>query len=43
MDFKDDKQDDDDILENIVKTVTATVKYRIGGKDEEISLSTVVK
>lgn len=28
---------------NIVKTVTATVKYKVGGQEKEISLSTVVK
>ena len=43
VDYKDGKQDDDTIVENVVKTVTATVKYRLSGTDQEISLSTVVK
>lgn len=30
-------------VENIVKTVTAKVKYRLRGTDQEISLSTVIK
>lgn len=43
VDYKDGKQNDDTIIENVVKTVTATVKFRINGTDKEISLSTVLK
>ena len=43
VDYKDSVQNNEDIIPNIVKTVTATVKFRLSGTDKEISLSTVVK
>ncbi len=43
VDYKESVQNNEDILPNIVKTVTATVKFRLSGTDKEISLSTVVK
>ena len=43
IDYADTENVPDDVISNKVKTVTAKVKYRIRGTDQEISLSTVVK
>ena len=43
IDFADTENAPEDAISNKVKTVTAKVKYRIKGTDQEISLSTVVK
>lgn len=43
IDFADTENAPEDAISNKVKTVTAKVKYRIKGTDQEISLSTVIK
>ena len=42
-DYKEGKEDDENIIANFVKTVTVTVQYKIRGEDKTIELNTVVK
>ncbi len=42
-DFADSDNASSTVIKNVIKTVKATVKYRLSGKDQEIELSTVVK
>lgn len=41
-DYADDKEKHPDALENVVKTVTATVSYKIKGQEQSINISTVI-
>lgn len=43
IDYANTENAPEDAISNKVKTVTAKVKYRIKGTDQEISLSTVIK
>ena len=43
IDVKDYSEGKNDILPNIIKTVTATVTYKIGGQEKTIELKTVIK
>ena len=43
IDFADSNDAPSEVERNVIKTIKATVKYRVNGKDEELNLSTVLK
>ena len=42
-DYADSENAPEDVMRDIVKTVNATVRYRINGNDQEISFSSAIK